>query len=175
MIAKAPWARRYGHTSVVDAAGAIYVIGGSSYSDYNDVWVTTDKGVDRTRSVLGGTTEVPAEGYYWGTQMDTKGVHEGMCVRAAACLHVCGSVCGGVWCVRALCGFRVRIHVCTRASACGRTLVRMCVCACVSALLSLSAPSCISIGRHFRACVCSTCACVVSVCACVCLAAVFAC
>ncbi len=65
VIAKAPWAGRYGHTSVIDAAGAIYVIGGSSYSDYNDVWVTTDKGVDGTRSVLGGTRLVLA-GYYRG-------------------------------------------------------------------------------------------------------------
>ncbi len=50
---------------MIDAAGAIYVIGGYSYSHYNDVWASTDKGVDRTRSVLGGTTEVPA-GYYRG-------------------------------------------------------------------------------------------------------------
>ncbi len=34
------------HTSVVDAAGAIYVIGGRSGDDtyYNDVWVSTDGG-----------------------------------------------------------------------------------------------------------------------------------
>jgi hypothetical protein len=30
VIASAPWAARSGHTSVVDAAGAIYVIGGYS-------------------------------------------------------------------------------------------------------------------------------------------------
>ena len=65
VIAKAPWAARAGHTSVIDAAGAIYVIGGSSYSQYNDVWVTTDKGVDGTRSVLAGTRLVLA-GYYRG-------------------------------------------------------------------------------------------------------------
>ena len=47
--ASAPWAARLAHTSVVDAAGAIYVIGG--YSDlgtfgilFHDVWVSTDGG-----------------------------------------------------------------------------------------------------------------------------------
>jgi hypothetical protein len=46
---KAKWAGRYGHTSVVDAAGAIYVIGGysgggTSLTYYQDVWVSTDGG-----------------------------------------------------------------------------------------------------------------------------------
>jgi hypothetical protein len=54
--AKAQWAGRYGHTSVVDAAGAIYVIGGSSsggYPDFlNDVWASTDGGA-RPASVGG--------------------------------------------------------------------------------------------------------------------------
>jgi hypothetical protein len=47
--ANAEWAARYGHTSVVDAAGAIYVIGGRggpdlSYTYFQDVWVSTDGG-----------------------------------------------------------------------------------------------------------------------------------
>jgi hypothetical protein len=44
--ASAPWAGRARHTSVVDAAGAIYVIGGWNGGDtyYNDVWVSTDGG-----------------------------------------------------------------------------------------------------------------------------------
>ncbi len=61
MIASAPWAGRYGHTSVIDAAGAIYVLGGMSYIGgtteyifFNDVWKSTDRGVNRTRRVLGG-------------------------------------------------------------------------------------------------------------------------
>ncbi len=70
----APWAGRQGHTTVVDAAGAIYVIGGSSGSSsttyYNDVWASTDGGADRTRAgwlggrerVLRGTTGV-LQGY----------------------------------------------------------------------------------------------------------------
>ncbi len=47
----APWAARYGHTTVIDAAGAIYVIGGlgGGTTFYNDVWASTDGGADRTR------------------------------------------------------------------------------------------------------------------------------
>ncbi len=58
--ASAPWAARFGHTSVVDAAGAIYVIGGGNGSTgYQDVWASSDGGADRTllgggRGVLGG-------------------------------------------------------------------------------------------------------------------------
>ena len=46
VIANAPWAARFGHTSVIDAAGAIYVIGGSDgvSTVYGDVWVSTDGG-----------------------------------------------------------------------------------------------------------------------------------
>ncbi len=45
VIASAPWAARRGHTSVIDASGAIYVIGGYGGStDYDDVWVSTDGG-----------------------------------------------------------------------------------------------------------------------------------
>ncbi len=44
---KAEWAARDGHTSVVDAAGAIYVIGGSGSGInvfFNDVYASTDGG-----------------------------------------------------------------------------------------------------------------------------------
>jgi hypothetical protein len=65
----APWAGRYAHTSVIDAAGAIYVIGGLSariggngYTYFTDVWASTDGGVHLTRaggsgvlSNIGGT------------------------------------------------------------------------------------------------------------------------
>ena len=45
----APWAARWSHTTVINATGAIYVIGGRDGSDrddtfYNDVWVSTDGG-----------------------------------------------------------------------------------------------------------------------------------
>jgi hypothetical protein len=44
------WDWRWGHTSVIDAAGAIYVIGGHSGSVFlRDVLVSTDGGADRTR------------------------------------------------------------------------------------------------------------------------------
>jgi hypothetical protein len=47
--ANAEWAARNGHTSVIDAAGAIYVIGGFNGNpdagiNFNDVWVSTDGG-----------------------------------------------------------------------------------------------------------------------------------
>ncbi len=46
----APWAARSGHTTVIDAAGAMYVIGGgggggTGGTDYfQDVWASTDGG-----------------------------------------------------------------------------------------------------------------------------------
>ncbi len=57
--ASAPWAGRSGHTTVIDAAGAIYVIGGEGFNgiQFNDVWVSTDGGArpDSVRGVVGGT------------------------------------------------------------------------------------------------------------------------
>ncbi len=48
----APWGGRDGHTSVIDAAGALYVLGGyGGYGYYyQDVWVSTAGGADRARS-----------------------------------------------------------------------------------------------------------------------------
>ncbi len=45
---------RQGHTSVIDAAGAIYIIGGEDGddADFNDVWASTDGGA-RPNSVQG--------------------------------------------------------------------------------------------------------------------------
>ncbi len=42
----AEWAGRAGHTTVIDASGAIYVIGGISYDGtyLYDVWASTDGG-----------------------------------------------------------------------------------------------------------------------------------
>ncbi len=69
---KAEWAARYGHTSVIDAAGAIYVIGGfnGTYRNYSigyyqDAWVSTDRGA-RPDSVGGGRGYT--RGYYGGTR-----------------------------------------------------------------------------------------------------------
>jgi hypothetical protein len=65
----APWAARWGHTSVVDAARAIYVIGGTDgTTNFNDVWASTDGGA-RPDSVKGG--------WSGGTQGGTEGVLQG--------------------------------------------------------------------------------------------------
>ncbi len=55
------------HTSVVDAAGTIYVIGGGGgTTDFNDVWASTDGGArpDSVKGVVGGYSR----GYYRGTR-----------------------------------------------------------------------------------------------------------
>jgi hypothetical protein len=53
--ASAPWAARHQHTSVVDAAGAIYVIGGQGIGYFQDVWVSTDGGArPDSAGVVGG-------------------------------------------------------------------------------------------------------------------------
>ena len=50
-----PWAARYGHTTVIDAAGTMYLIGGLAAGvdggrvDLNDVWVCADKGANRSQ------------------------------------------------------------------------------------------------------------------------------
>ena len=55
VVASAPWAARCYHTSVVDAAGAIYVIGGWNRTTlYQDVWASTGKGASCTQGVLPG-------------------------------------------------------------------------------------------------------------------------
>ncbi len=83
----APWAARWAHTSVVDAAGAIYVIGGNDGedrggTDFNDVWVSTDGGArpDLVTGcsgwVLGGGYWVYL-GYYRGYYRGTRGYSVG--------------------------------------------------------------------------------------------------
>ncbi len=69
MIAHAPWTARDQHASVIDASGAIYVIGGVTGSTgyyYPDVWVSTDGGADRTPA--GG-----GRGYCGGYSGGTRG------------------------------------------------------------------------------------------------------
>ncbi len=73
---KAGWAARFSHTSVVDAAGAIFVIGGfgGANTDYADVWASTDGGARAglRRGVLGletkGALRGVLQGYYRGTK-----------------------------------------------------------------------------------------------------------
>ena len=70
---------------MIDAAGAIYVIGGGTggfdTKFFNDVWVSTDGGADRTRvGILGGYlgrdaqgTHGDVKGYAVGTERGTHG------------------------------------------------------------------------------------------------------
>ncbi len=70
---------------MIDAAGAIYVIGGIGDNDvYQDVWVSTDGGArpDSRRGYYRGTTGVLREnsgilpGYYGGTRGYYRGTRE---------------------------------------------------------------------------------------------------
>ncbi len=74
----APWAGRSGHTTVIDAAGAIYVIGGGIFNGtstivFNDVWVSPDGGArpDSRRGWSG------MGGYYLGYYLGDLGVPGG--------------------------------------------------------------------------------------------------
>ena len=54
VIANAPWAARVGHTTVINAAGAIYVIGGYDGTNVlNDVLKSADGGAHRTLGYSG--------------------------------------------------------------------------------------------------------------------------
>jgi hypothetical protein len=121
VIASAQWAARASHTTVIDATGAIYVIGGlGGIGDtyYNDVWVSTDGGADRTRGVLDEYLRV-FEGYFvvhrgtpWysaamqGYCPGTSGLLEGYSDGASGRLHArkraklegCASALEGVLC-----------------------------------------------------------------------------
>jgi hypothetical protein len=112
MIASTPWAARQGHTTVIDAAGAIYVIGGccgTALHDYKDVWVSTDGGADGTRAdYSGGATKV-LEGYSRGHLRRYSrgvGVHMGLFYDAQLVLA------GYCWCSRDL-PVSVSVHPCT--------------------------------------------------------------
>ncbi len=60
----APWAARCWHTSVIDAAGAIYVIGGSKgHSSYNDVWATDGGARPDSRRDSRGVLKGVLQGY----------------------------------------------------------------------------------------------------------------
>ena len=67
---KAPWTARCDHTSVIDAAGAIYVLGGEGFTTggyYQDVWVSTDGGARAgLRRRWSGVHWVGTQGVLWG-------------------------------------------------------------------------------------------------------------
>ncbi len=61
VITSAPWAARGAHTSVIDSAGTIYVIGGiigigigGNSTCLNDVWISADGGAGFAGLALGG-------------------------------------------------------------------------------------------------------------------------
>ncbi len=58
---------------MIDAAGAIYVIGGNGGGNnfYKDVWVSTDRGADRTS----GATRAGAYEWSRGTSRVVRGTH----------------------------------------------------------------------------------------------------
>ncbi len=74
--ASAPWAARAFHSTVIDAAGAIYVIGGGIIggTHYHDAWVSSDGGA----AGLGGYSGVLKgyrRGYSCGAKVVRRGYH----------------------------------------------------------------------------------------------------
>jgi hypothetical protein len=88
MTANASWAARDGHTSVADAAGRIYVLGGLCYDAgtfYNDVWRSADQGAAPHRSANVCVRVVyPAGRYVCDLRVRLCG-----CVRMRACVRAC--------------------------------------------------------------------------------------
>jgi hypothetical protein len=158
MIAKAPWAARQAHTSVVDAAGAIYVIGGESYSGtlFNDVYNSTDggqfrRGVDAVPTRYGGfLTGFPrgTRGYCGGTRgyRGCAGSSTGF-LGARACASMCA-------CVQCACAF-ARELICVYLFLFGRERACLCVYACLCE--RMCACPCASMGLRLRACVFDVC------------------
>jgi hypothetical protein len=71
VIARAGWAARSHHTSVIDAAGAIYVIGGrygGTGTYWQDVYVSTDGGARAglRQGMVGGVLQGVVQGCYKG-------------------------------------------------------------------------------------------------------------
>ena len=79
-MADAPWMGRFGLASVIDAAGAIYVIGGrTTWGDFNDVWKSTDGGADRTRAGYSGVLSLTmCQGVPRGHSGYSRGTHGGL-------------------------------------------------------------------------------------------------
>jgi hypothetical protein len=74
---KAEWAARFGHTTVIDAAGAIYVIGGQGDTgNFQDVWASADGGA-RAGLGQGGWSSGGTRGVLNGYHRGTLGVPQG--------------------------------------------------------------------------------------------------
>ncbi len=132
---------------MVDAAGAIYVIGGNGGGgiSFQDVWASTDGGVrpDYVQGVVGE--------YRVGTRGWSVGYSRGSSTGVLGCACVRVRVRAMSVCICARAHLCVRVHLCACACACAR------VRACVRAFPS----DCVCV----RVCVASVCVCV---CVCVC-------
>ncbi len=70
LLANAPWPARYRHTTVIDAAGTIYLMGGAvargdQINVYNDVWVGTNNGANSTTQGHSQSTHGALKGYLY--------------------------------------------------------------------------------------------------------------
>jgi hypothetical protein len=142
VIANAPWAGRYSHSTVIDAAGAIYVLGGySSPSPSRDVWASTDGGADWTTSGVVGVTGWVLRGYYEGTTRVLRGYWRDP-QWSTEVFEDCTK-----WISRVLEGYSRSSLGCTKGALCVRVGVCMCMCMCVfvCACLSLCARACVCV------------------------------
>jgi hypothetical protein len=91
--ASAPWAARSEHTTVIDAAGAIYVIGGYGEGYRNDVWVSTDGGARPDSHRVGRRYWVPrmrvGSAISIGSHLRARACVGRVCVRVCVCVCVC--------------------------------------------------------------------------------------
>ncbi len=132
---------------MVDAAGAIYVIGGGNANGrslYADVWASTDGGArpDSVRGVVGEYrvgTRGWSVGYSRGSSTGSQ-----VRVRARACA-----------CAKCACNERVRLRVCSFVCSCSFVCVRVCVRACPFVCERMCVCSCVSIGLRLCARACS--------------------
>jgi hypothetical protein len=162
----APWAGRVGHTSVVDAAGTIYVIGGRNDTDtvFNDVWASTDggarpdAGVGRS-GVLQGVLQGGTRGAVWGMPTGFRArisdhspvplsLRRGTCKCSRRYYHMVGvhasrtrTVCASIRAGRAR--PRVCRCVCACAHACACAPLGPSVCACVRSVCERTVRVCV--------------------------------
>ncbi len=142
----APWAGRSGHTTVIDSAGAIYIIGGSKNGGgyLNDVWVSTDGGTHarisdlhlfRRLSVVRcmyASCVAFVQARVFARVLTRVHVHERVlvCLRLRYCVCVCARVCVRVCVCVCVC---VILRLCAGVSGCAFVCAGVCgiVCACV--------------------------------------------